>query len=118
MYGKLINDLIKQCIKEKNGALLHNTNTCILIYADGILLISSNDYQLQKLFDICWKYGEMWRIKFNPLKSNIIEFGIQFFDNSKFYLNKRIIPKVDMLKYLGAYLNKNLGFDTLASDKF
>jgi len=114
----LIGDLIKQCIKEKIGALLHNTNTCILVYADDILLISPNDYQLQKLLDICEKYGEMWRIKFNPLKSNIIEFGIQFFDNSEFYLNKRIIPKVDMLKYLGVYLNKNLDFDTLASDKF
>ena len=49
---------------------------------------------------------------------NIIEFGIQFFDNSEFYLNKRNIPKVDMLKYLGVYLNKNRDFDTLASDKY
>ena len=44
LYGKLIDDLIKQCIKEKIGALLHNTNTCILVYADDILLISPNDY--------------------------------------------------------------------------
>ena len=92
--------------------------TLLVSYLDDILLISPNDYQLQKLLDICGKYGEIWRVKFNPLKSNIIEFGIQFFDNSEFYLNKRIIPKVDMLKYLGVYLNKNLDFGTLASDKF
>ena len=58
-YGKLINDLIKECINEKIGALLHNINTCIIVYADDILLISPNDYQLQKLLDICDKYGEM-----------------------------------------------------------
>jgi len=118
LYDKLIDDLIKQCVNEKIGALLHNINTSILVYADDILLISPNDYHLQKLLDICGKYGEMWRIKFNPLKSNIIEFGNQFFNNSEFYLNSRIIPKVDQLKYLGVFLNKNLDFDTLASDKF
>jgi len=43
LYGKLINDLIKECINEEIGALLHNINTCIIVYADDILLISPND---------------------------------------------------------------------------
>ena len=69
-YNKLITDLMSKCINQKMGALLHNINTCIIVYADDILLISPNDYQLQKLLDICGTYGEMWRIKFNLLKSN------------------------------------------------
>ena len=77
--------------------------TLLVSYLDDILLISPNDYQLQKLLDICGEHGEMWRIKFNSLKSNIIEFGIQFFDNSEFYLNNIIIPKVDLLNDLGVY---------------
>jgi hypothetical protein len=60
----------------------------------------------------------MWRIKFNPLKSNIIEFGTQFFENSEMYLNNRVIPKVELLKYLSVFINKNLDFDTLACANF
>ena len=63
-----------------------------------MILISPNDYQFQKLLDIRGKYGERWGINFNPLKSNTIEFGDQFFDNSEFYLNNIIFPKVDLLK--------------------
>ena len=118
LYGKLIDDLIKLCINAKSGALLKSINTCIIVYADDILLISPNDHQLQKLLDICGNYGDMWKIKFNSLKSNIIEFGNQFFEYSNFYLNNRVIPKVDLLKYLGVFVNKNLDFDTLASEKF
>ena len=60
LYDKLIDDLIKQCVNEKIGALLHNTNTSILVYANDILLISPNDYHLQKLLDICGKYGRKY----------------------------------------------------------
>ena len=58
----------------------------------------------------------MWKIKFNSLKCNIIEFGDQFFENSDFYLNKRISTKIEKLKYLGVFINKNL--DLLANEKF
>ena len=74
-------------------------------------------HHLQKLH-ICGVYGAMWKIKFNSLKSNIIEFGDQFFENSDFYLIKRIIPKFEKLKYLGVFINKNLDFDLLANEKF
>ena len=62
----------------------------MIVYADDILLISPNDHHLQKLLNICGEYGEMWKIKFISLKSNIIEFGDQFFENSDFYPNKLI----------------------------
>ena len=118
LFGKLIDALIKKCIEEKVGALIHNINVCIIVYADDILLISPNDHQLQKLLNICGEYGEIWKIKFNSLKSNIIEFGEQFFANSDFYLNKRLIPKVEKLKYLGVFIDKNCDFDLLANEKF
>ena len=87
LFGKLVDGLIKKCISAKAGALIHKINTCIIVYANDILLISSNDYQLQNLLNICGEYGEMWRIKFNSNKSNIIEFGNQFYNNYDFYLN-------------------------------
>jgi hypothetical protein len=51
------------------------------------------------------------KIKFNSKKSNIIEFGEQFFQNSDFYLNKCLIPKVEKIKYLSVFIDKNLDFD-------
>ena len=79
LFGNLIDDLINECIAAQIGAICYKMNTCIIVYADDILLISSNDYHLQKLLDICATYGNMWKIKFNSQKSNIIEFGKQFF---------------------------------------
>ena len=118
LFGKLVDDLIKKCIAAKAGALIRNINVCIIVYADDILLLSSNDYQLQTLLNICGEYGKMWKIKFNSNKSNVIEFGKQFFNNYEFYLNKQIIPKVEKLKYLGVFIDKNLDFDLLATEKF
>ena len=118
LFGNLIDDLIKECIEAKIGALFGNLNTCIIVYADDILLISPNDYHLQKLLDICAIYGNMWKIKFNSQKSNIIEFGKQFFEFSEFYMNGMSIPKVEKLKYLGVFIDKNLDFNFLASEKF
>jgi hypothetical protein len=77
----------------------------------GILLISINDHQQQILLNICGEYGEKWKTKFNSKKSNIIEFGEQFFQNSDFYLNKCLIPKVEKIEYLGVFIDKNLDFD-------
>ena len=118
LFGNLIDDLINECIAAQIGALCYKMNICIIVYADDILLISPNDYHLQKLLDICAAYGNMWKIKFNSQKSNIIEFGKQFFEYSEFYLNKVSIPKVEKLKYLGVFIDKNLDFNLLASEKF
>ena len=49
LFGKLIDDLIKNCIAAEAGALFHNINVCFIVYVDDILLISHNDHHLQKL---------------------------------------------------------------------
>ena len=69
LFGKLVDALIKKCISAKVGSLIHSINVCIIVYADDILGISSNDYQLQKLQNICGEYDEMRKIKFNSNKS-------------------------------------------------
>ena len=118
LFSLYINDLIVECINTNIGALFKNINTCIIVYADDVILISPNDNHLQKLLNICGEFGQKWNIKFNPTKSNIVEFGRQFFNFSQFYLNHQLIPKIDKLKYLGVFIDKNLDFDTIAIDKF
>ena len=70
------------------------------------------------LLDICSNYGGLWRIKFNPLKSNIIEFGKQRFPDNKFTLNGLPLPKTNTFKYLGVEFDKSLDFDLGSINKF
>ena len=87
------------------------------MYADDILLISPVDSHLQYLLHICESHGNLWRIKFNPKKSNIIEFGLNFFSINKFYINGTLIKKTDKIKYLGVEIDSKLNFDLTATEK-
>ena len=118
LFNIFINDLIIECCDANLGALIGNLNVCIIVYADDILLISSVDSHLQKLLDICSNYSQVWRIKFNSSKSNIIEFGNQIFKNSKFYINNNPISKVDKIEYLGVAIDSKLDFDLSATENF
>ena len=62
-------------------------------------------------------YSEFWRIKFNAKKSNIVEFGPQFFKNSNFLLNNNIIPIVENIIYLGVKIDNKLNFNNIAIEK-
>ena len=77
----------------------------MLIYAGDIVLLSPIDSHLQRLLDICDEFSKNWRIRFNAKKSNIVEFGTQFFKNSTFNINNNLIPKVDEIIYLGVKIN-------------
>jgi hypothetical protein len=118
LFENKIDDLIYECINENIGAQINNINVCIIVYADDILLLSPVDSHLQRLLDICDAYSKFWRIKFNAKKSNIIEFGPQFFENTTFFINKNEISKVDEITYLGVKINKNLNFNESAIEKF
>ena len=118
LFENKIDDLIYECINENIGAQINNINICIIVYADDILLLSPVDSHLQRLLDICDAFSKFWRIKFNAKKSNIIEFGPQFFENTTFFINKNEISKVDEITYLGVKINKNLNFNEKAIEKF
>ena len=95
LFHAFIDDLIHQCTKKNIGAYLYCLNISIIVYADDIILLSPSDTQLQMLLDTCGEYIKFWRIKFNPKKSNIMEFGPQFFKHSSFFLNNIAILKTD-----------------------
>ena len=96
-FNKLINTrylspyIIIECVNANYGALFYNINTSIIFYADDILLISPLDSHLQLLLDICSNYSLKWRIKFNPLKSNIISFGDYYYPERNFKLSNQLV---------------------------
>ena len=100
------------------GARINNINVSIIVYADDIILLSPVDSHLQRLLDICDEYSKFWKIKFNAKKSNIIEFGPQFFKNTSFYISNNLITKVYEITYLGAKINNKLNFNEISIEKF
>jgi len=51
--------------------------------------------------DICTQYGELWDIKFNTLKSQLLTFGACNPDHCSITMNNAAIPWVTKVKYLG-----------------
>ena len=80
------------------------------MYADDIILLSPVDLHLQLLLDICNDYSQRWMIKFNALKSCIVEFGPQTFKISSFSIDNNKIPHTNSLKYLGVTIDNTLDF--------
>ena len=115
---KYFDDLIFEITNKNLGAQINQTNVSIIVYADDIILLSSVDAHLQKMLDICGTYSNLWRIKFNAAKSSLMEFGTQFFNNSHFYIDNTLVPKVDHIKYLGVKIDKHLNFKDSSIEKF
>ena len=118
LFHAFIDDLIYECTNLNVGAHIKKINVSIIVYADDILLLSSVDAHLQLLLNICDSYSYLWRIKFNASKSNIVEFDIQFFNNSSFVLNGKNIYVVDSFKYLGVLIDRWLNFNANTIEKF
>ena len=55
---------------------------------------------------------KLWRIKINENKSNNITFTLRPNDSPPIFLNEKIIPKVNSIKYLGVHLDKRLTWAT------
>ena len=117
LFNIMIDDLLKECLDKNVGALYENINTCILAYADDILLISPNDMHLQILLDICHKYSVEWKIKFNPAKSSIIDFSNNKTDR-EFRLGSQVLAYSKEIKYLGIIIDENLDFNRQYINKF
>ena len=118
LFHAHIDDLIFECTNANIGAIFNKLNVSIIVYADDIILISSIDSHLQKLLDLCSNFSKLWRLNFNSNKSNIVEFGKQFFKNSIFFLDEKIIPKTNNIIYLGVLIDNKFDFNGNTIVKF
>jgi len=75
LFAIYIDDIIVEMRNSGFGIRIGCIFPGCLLYADDIVLICS--YGLQKLINVCEMYGNVWDIKFNPLKSQVVIFGDQ-----------------------------------------
>ena len=118
LFNIFINELIEQCCQLNLGATYEGENVSILVYADDILLISPVDKHLQDLLDKCTAFSEKWCVKFNPNKSNIIQFGKPLLSQYPLILNNKPLTFSNSLKYLGIEINNNFDPNITAIEKF
>ena len=77
MFNKFINDLLVKLKTINAGVRIRDFHLNVFAYADDLNLVSTTAIGLQKLINICHQYAHMWRMRFNPSKTNIICIGKQ-----------------------------------------
>ena len=75
IFNIFINDLLIHLKSLNHGIRINNFHLNVLAYADDLNLISTTSSGLQHMIDECHLYAQTWRMKFNPLKTNIICIG-------------------------------------------
>jgi hypothetical protein len=106
LYNVYVDDLMKNLINEGLGCMIGGLYYGTIFYADDIILLGGSVIKMQKMIDICCKYGLVYGIRFNPNKTNWFYTNV-YNDclNVVFYMNDVVIKKVDKsIKYLGVNL--------------
>ncbi len=100
LFVIFINEIVDDVYAVNVGINIDGINVCILLYADGIVLLSETEEGLQKLLDKVYEWSTKWKIKFNTQKSNILHVRQPGTDYS-FKLGNINLSKVEHYKYRG-----------------
>jgi hypothetical protein len=87
LFNLNMNDLIEECIKLNIGAQIGGINTCFISYCDDFNILSPTQKHGQLILDVCSEFSRKWKLKFNPIKSNVLTFGNPVLKNTKFFIN-------------------------------
>ena len=75
LFSLYLNDLV-ECL-ERNGALgveLWDIRLCAMLYADDLILLAENEYDLKLQMDILGNYTIKWGMEINPGKTKVMIF--------------------------------------------
>ena len=112
LFSLYINDLTSEINSLNLGVDVGYMIMSILLYADDLILLASNERDLQILLNCLYKWTCKWRVCINESKSNVIHFRKPNKRQSeyKFIIGNRNIQYTDTYKYLGLILDENLNF--------
>ena len=65
------------------------------MYADDIVLMADNEYELQKMLDLAANFASNWRLSFNHTKSNVLIVGKRVNKYRSWHLGNDCINEVD-----------------------
>ena len=103
LFAIYMNDLIDMLRCSGYGLHIGMIFTGTILYADDIALLACSCLSLQKLIDICVRYGIEWDIRFNPLKTQIACFGGKPPNHDTIVINGQLLSWYDRIKYLSCF---------------
>lgn len=112
LFALYINDLAQEIKRANFGIPIDDINLSILLYADDIVLMAENEFNLQKMLDIMGSWCRKWRISINNEKTQIVHFRKKGKPKSPYLFSFDYVH----LKYTSSY--KYLGFVFDESLKF
>ena len=113
LFNLFINDLTDRINDLKCGVKIGNEQISILLYADDIVLLSSNEEDLQCMLDLLYEYCRSWKMLLNFDKSKIVYFRPKSFLQTayQFHCGSESIEVVSQYKYLGLILTEFLDYN-------
>src|SRR5690349_20674722 len=104
LYAMFINGLVKEINALNIGVEIETGGEKVsaLLYADDIVLMTTDRYKLQQMLDVVANYAKKWRFELNPKKSEVVVFGVKYPPRYIVWrLGDNNIKQVTQYKYLG-----------------
>jgi hypothetical protein len=117
LFDIFLDDIIKDINAVGDGVTLGGRTVSCLLFADDIALLSNSPEGLQRMLDVCQKYANSARFKFNVGKSNVVVFSRTEARRPVLRLNNVQIQYAASYTYLGVefgpyvYRQKGTRFD-------
>jgi hypothetical protein len=111
LFSRYIRKLIKMIKESDYGCKIDTIRVGIIAYADDLVLLSNTATGLQKMMDMCKRYGDERSITFNPKKTVVMIFGNKKQREQKLdiWLCEEKVKRVSEFKYLGIMICEKLG---------
>ena len=110
LFSIYVNDLASEIKNLGCGVSFDDISISILLYADDIALISSNEEDFQRMLNVLSEWSNKWRITINEKKTKVIHFRPTMKRRSDyaFKCGDKLIEYETLYKYLGFWFNETL----------
>ena len=113
LFNFYMNNLSSQLNNVYAGCCCASKIVNHLMYADDLVVFAPSAKGLQKLLDVCSKFGDDNDIIYNSIKSQLMHFDTKLYgNNTQIFLNDHLLKYVDVYKYLGHNIDNKLNDET------
>ena len=119
LFSLYINELAIDIIKNgRHGVVFDAFELFVLLFADDIVLCSETVVGLQNQLNSLHRAASRLHLTVNLAKSNIIVFrkGGYLGERERWFYNDKVMPVVNVYKYLGIYFSTKLSFSAACRD--